>query len=128
VTGDDIRELAARFQADMLAGFETLAREIGYRPTRFLQLVRRVGGDAAARQLIHGPTVSEGFTILALHHRLAQSVEAWVLRPEYESLFTEDDRDLARRKLTLHDFDVDRCLREMQRNGEDGTSSDEVSS
>jgi hypothetical protein len=40
-------------------------------------------------------------------------VEAWVLRPEYEVLFTEDERVTARRRLEDHEFDVDRYLRSL---------------
>lgn len=113
MTKDELRGLASRFDEDMRQGFHTLSREIGYRPTRFLALVAAVGGVEAARRLLRGPAVSDGFTTLAMHHRLAQSIEAWVLRPEYEPLFTEADRAAARRRLTLHEFDVDRYLGEL---------------
>lgn len=110
---DELARLAAQFTQDMLNGFDTLSREIGYRPTRFRQLVQRVGGRAAAKQLVRGPLVSDGFATLAVHNRYEQTVEAWVLRPEYAPLFDDDDLAFARRRLEAHEFDVDRYLRRL---------------
>jgi hypothetical protein len=44
-------------------------------------------------------------------------VEAWILRPEYRPLFSEDERAEARRRLEERRFDVYRYLRQL----EDGT-------
>jgi len=45
---------------------------------------------------------------------LGWSVEAWILRPWYEPLFTEVERTEARRRLEAHEFDVDRYLRSLK--------------
>jgi hypothetical protein len=37
-----------------------------------------------------------------------------VLRPEYEPLFTDEERDIARMRLEGRDFDVDAYLRTIQ--------------
>jgi hypothetical protein len=42
------------FHADMVDGAQTLEREIGYNPTRFMQMVGQ-GGVEAARRLLPGP-------------------------------------------------------------------------
>jgi len=47
-------EAERRFHADMVAGAEQLKREIGYNPTRFMQMVGELGSIEAARQLLRG--------------------------------------------------------------------------
>lgn len=109
---DEIQRLRNRFTADMYEGVRTLSREHGYNATRFLEMVRSTDGVSAARTLLHsGPDTSYGFEILWEKRQLGRSVEAWTLRPEYEPLFTDDEREIARRRLELHDFDVDNYLR-----------------
>ncbi|MGI5180542.1 hypothetical protein ACQEVZ_29930 [Dactylosporangium sp. CA-152071] len=109
----DNAELVRRFHADMVQGIRTLSQQIGYRAPRFAQMVSEHGGIEAARRLLRGPGTSEGFLTLYQHNKLGMSVEAWVLRPEYAPLFTEDERAVAHRRLTDHQFDVDRYLRSL---------------
>jgi len=42
------------FHLEMIAGAETLKREIGYNPTRFNQMVGEHGGPEAVRLLLTG--------------------------------------------------------------------------
>jgi hypothetical protein len=95
------------FDAAMVAIYTTAKKDIGYNATRFLQMITDGGGLAAARKLLHAPAVSDGFTTLWEHNRLDLSVEAHVLRPEFESLFSRQERDIARRRLSDYGFDVD---------------------
>ena len=111
---DDVERLELRFHADMVEGIRTLTREIGYRAPRFAQMVSEHGGVEAAHRLLRGPRTSEGFQVLYRHRRLAQSVEAWVLRPDYRPLFSEDERAEARNRLEAHEFDVNRFLRQFE--------------
>ncbi|HEU5002535.1 MAG TPA: hypothetical protein VFW71_07145 [Actinomycetota bacterium] len=99
-------EAERAFHRDMVNGGEVLKREIGYSPTRFNQMVARHGGIAAARVLLRGPDASDGFTTLWEHRRLDRSVEAYVLLPWYENLFTEEERRVAKERLQQHGFDV----------------------
>ncbi|WSW02795.1 hypothetical protein OG509_42200 (plasmid) [Streptomyces sp. NBC_01006] len=96
----------------MVAGAQRLKREIGYNPVRFMQMLGEVGGVQAAKQLLRGRNASEGFTNLWSARRLDVSVEAFVLLPWYEGLFTDAERDTARRRLETHEFDVARHLRD----------------
>ena len=57
---------------------------------------------ATARQLLWSDQPSDGFTTLWSHHRLDLTIEAHLLKPDYRSLFTEADRQQARRRLELH--------------------------
>lgn len=106
-----ITEAERRFHADMVAGATRLKREIGYNPTRFMQMVGEVGGVHAAHQLLRGQDASDGFTTLWRHHRLDVSVEAFVLLPWYRHLFAPHELATAERRLTEHHFDVERFLR-----------------
>lgn len=98
------------FHREMVEGAETLKREIGYNPTRFNQMVAEHGGPEAARQLLTGRDASDGFTTLWEAGRLDMSIEEAALLPWYGSLFSEDQRSVARRRLTEHRFDIDAFL------------------
>ena len=77
-------------------------RDAGYNATRFLQMISNGGGVETAHKLLNGPDVSDGFTALWSAHRLDLTVEAHVLRPEYAPLFSDQERSVARQRLTAH--------------------------
>ncbi len=91
-----------QFHQAMVEIYETAKRDLGYNATRFLQMISEHGGLAAARQLLWTDQPSDGFTTLWSHHRLDLTVEAHVLKDEYASLFTDADREQARRRLELY--------------------------
>ena len=99
-------ELEKRFDRDMRSIYSTAKRECGYNATRFLQLVGEKGGLAAAKQLISKPGGTEGFTTLWEHRRLDLSVEALVLKPEYKSLFSENELKLCRDRLMEFGYEI----------------------
>ena len=90
--------IEASFHQAMLDGYQRLAR-LGYRPTYFLRMVQGLGGVQAARQLVNRQDSSEGFTRLWEMGRLDLSAEAFVLKPEYRALFTDEERQRARQRL-----------------------------
>ena len=92
--------LEKKFHADMVHIYTTAKKECGYTATRFFQLVSAVGGVAAAKQLIMKPGGTEGFGTLCLFSRLDLTVEAYVLKPEYKELFSEEEREVCRERLT----------------------------
>ena len=71
----------------------------GYWASRFLQAVKRRGGPDYARQLMRAKGTTEGFKRLAEEDRLELTVEALVLRPEFNDLFTDGDRLEAARRI-----------------------------
>ena len=73
--------------------------ERGYWPTYFLRAVRNHGGPDYARQLLHAEGTSSGFQRLADAGRLDLTAEALILRPEFEPLFTAEERSIAARRL-----------------------------
>lgn len=90
----------------MVAIYDEAKRSLSYNATRFIQMVSEHGGVAAARQLLRATNVSDGFTVLWEKGRLDLSVEAHVLLPEFESLFTEDERVIARSRLREYGWDA----------------------
>jgi len=96
--------LEGRFHARMVDIYRRAQAETGYNATYFLQMVSERGGVGAARHLLHSMTVSDGFTALWERHRLDLSVEALVLEAEFDELFTDDERDIARDRLAKYGY------------------------
>lgn len=94
------------FHRDMLTGIERLNREIGYTPTRFIQMVGEHGGVEAVHLLLRGRDSSDGFTTLWEKGRLEMSCEAYVLLPWYADVFSDKERGVARHRLETHGFDT----------------------
>ncbi len=95
----DHRRLEARFDAAMHDIYVRAAADCNYRATRYLQMLRRRGGVETAKVFLRRKGVSSGFERLRECGRLDLTVEAHVLKPEFASLFTEDERAVARARL-----------------------------
>jgi hypothetical protein len=91
------------FHLAMVSIYRQAKRDLGYNASRFLQMLDQ-GGLTAARQLLHAPGVSEGFTKLWEHRRLDLTVEAHVLKPEFQHLFTPQELDIARSRLREYGY------------------------
>lgn len=112
MTTDDDDEATERlFTRRMLRMCDHLHTEIGYNPTVFRRMVEEHGGVETARRLLNFGPGQSGLERLWQHGRLADSMEAHVLSPQFESLFSVRDRRKARRRLEDHGFDVDAYLR-----------------
>ncbi len=104
--GTDMEKLKKKFEAEMVQIYTTAKEECGYNATRFLQMIGEKGGLAAAKTLIGRQGGTDGFARLWECHRLDLSVEAHVLKPEYETLFTEEERKLCRDRLEQFGYKV----------------------
>lgn len=69
-------------------------------------MVTEQGGYEAARTLIHASTVSDGYTALWERQHLDLTVEAVILKPEWNDLFSEEERAIARQRLADYGYDV----------------------
>ena len=67
----------------------------------------REGGLKAAKQLISKSGGTYGFEVLWENNRLDLSVEALVLKPEYNDLFTEEEREICRKRLIEFGYKFD---------------------
>lgn len=83
------------FDEAMLDIYRRAKAEAGYTATRFLGMVVERGGLETARYLLGAATVSEGYTALWERKRLDLTVEAMILLPEWQSLFSDAERRIA---------------------------------
>lgn len=95
----DIQELTARFDQAMAEIYRRALHEAGYHASIFAALLAERGGLATARYLLGREEVSDGYTNLWQLHRLDLTVEAYVLRPEFQPLFTSAELETARPRL-----------------------------
>ena len=82
-------EAESLFNEAMLNIYRRAKAEAGYNATRFLNMVVEHGGLETARYLLHAATVSEGYTALWERKRLDLTVEAMILQPEWQALFSD---------------------------------------
>ena len=66
----------------------------------FLNMLSTLGGLGTAKRLLATTDVSSGFTVLCERGRLDLTVEALVVKPEFASLFTEQEIDIGQQRLT----------------------------
>ena len=98
--------LERQFHKAMVAIYERAKADCGYNAGYFLRMLSEKGGLQTARQLLHTPDISSGFTELWQCGRLDLTVEAHVLKPEYAELFTEEEREIAASRLRKHGYNV----------------------
>ncbi len=94
--------LHAAFEADMRDIYERTWRECNYRAARFVQMIGRHGGVEAAKRVLRRKDATEpskGWEALRICNRPDLSVEWLVLKEEYHSLFTEEERVIAQERL-----------------------------
>jgi hypothetical protein len=90
-------DLAHAFDEVMMQIYLTAKKDAGYNATRFLQMLNEHGGLETARRLL--PHMSDGFTELWQRKRLDLTVEMLILQPRWHDLFSDGERDIARRRL-----------------------------
>ncbi len=97
-------EIEKRWHRELL-GVIHAARELGYNPTRLVQMVASKGALATGHHLINDyddVETSEGFKRFWEMHRLDLAVETRALKPEYRSLFSAAQMRTCRRRLSLY--------------------------
>ena len=97
-------EAERQFNEAMLDIYRRAKAEAGYNATRFLSMVVEHGGLETARYLLHAATVSEGYTALWERKRLDLTVEAMILRPEWQALFSDVERRIAVNRLREYGY------------------------
>jgi hypothetical protein len=90
----------SRFEAAMLDIYHQASR-LGYRPTRFLEMVREHVVVETAHRLLAADKIHDGLAQLFLLGRLDLTVEHHVLQPEFASLFSDEERAVARARLGI---------------------------
>ena len=87
-----------QFHQEMIRTYNE-ACKLGYRPTRFLQMVERLGGAQAAKHLLSSEAPASGFERLWELGRMDLTVESLVLQEQWAHLFTEEELQEAERRL-----------------------------
>jgi hypothetical protein len=100
------KELEARFDEAMMDVYRRALNECDYKATRFLRMLHEHRGLETARILLHASKVSEGYVALWERKRLDLTVEAVILTSEWNSLFSEQDREIARKRLAEYGYEV----------------------
>ncbi len=98
------KALETEFDEAMLDVYRRALSECDYKATRFLNMLNEHRGLQTARILLHAATVSEGYTALWERKRLDLAVEAVILNPKWESLFNEEERLIARKRLADYGY------------------------
>lgn len=104
MSGPSDEEMRKRFDSVMQEVYVRAKKEAGYTATYYLEMLHRHGALETARKLIASTSVSDGFTALWERRRLDLAVENVVLRPEFEPLFSDDEREVARRRLADYGY------------------------
>ncbi len=96
--------LVVEFNAAMQEIYLRAKAEAGYNATVFLRMLQDRGPVETAQYLIHTTKPSDGFTALWERQRLDLTIEAHVLQPRFEALFTDDERDICHQRLRNYGY------------------------
>ena len=78
--------------------------ECHYNATRFLQMLYEHRGVETARILLRASDVSDGYVALWERGRLDLTVEAVILDEQWHPLFSDDEREIAGKRLTEYGY------------------------
>lgn len=93
--------LESEFEQSMLEGYRRAGDEAGYWGTRYLQSIRRNGGLATAKRMLQPRNAGQrsGLDALLAAGKPELTLEAIVLEPRFQSLFTHEELAEAERRL-----------------------------
>ena len=92
-------ETRASFERAMRNVYVRAKKEANYTATYFLTMLSEHGGLGTAHRLLASSEVSSGFAALYERGRLDLTVEALVVKPEFASLFSEEEIEIAQQRL-----------------------------
>jgi hypothetical protein len=98
-------DVISEFNQAMQAVYVRAKQEAGYTASYYFEMLHQYGGLETAHRLLASSAASDGFTALWERRRLDLTVENVALRPEFQSLFTGEELDTARRRLADYGFD-----------------------
>lgn len=97
-------KLGDTFHIEMLQIYHQAKKHCNYNATRFYQMVNEKGGLATAKALLASQEIQSGLTTLWECGRLDLSMEALVIDPRFEQLFSEDELEGARKRLVAYGY------------------------
>lgn len=97
------------FHREMLAIYDNVRKHVrGYTPSYFRKKVINSGGVTAAKHWLAKKGVSNGFKRLARESKLVFSMEALVMKSEYAELFSDDEINIAQKRLEKYGWRSER--------------------
>jgi hypothetical protein len=81
-------------------------QRLGYNPGYTIQMIEKLGPVGTCKRILGNPESLDGLTRLWELKRLDLTMEALVLRPEFASVFTEDELVVARERLTKVGYSI----------------------
>lgn len=87
------------FEDDMIFIYEEAKKQLKYSADTFLQMIKDHDAVYAAKWVINTKEEHKRLKRLRDNNRLDLSVEEYVLKSEYETLFTEDERKICMKRL-----------------------------
>ena len=81
------------------------ASEHGYNPSVFLGMINQHGGVGTAKRLLASRSYQSGLIRLRNLGLLNISSESLVLQEHWEPLFTDEERQIARERLSSHGYE-----------------------
>ncbi|NLB81252.1 MAG: hypothetical protein GX800_06525 [Clostridiaceae bacterium] len=96
--------LVERFGNELLEAVRQCQEQLSYNPTYFLRMFHEKGPVEAAKILVNSPAPAEGFTKLWEKQRLDLTVEAHVIKDQYNSLFEQEEIEKARKRLQDYEY------------------------
>ena len=94
-----------KFNEEMVRIYKNAKTECNYNAIRFLQMLSEYGGLKTAKILLKIKKIPDGFIELWNCKRLDLSVEALVLKVEYENLFNKAEKEEAIKRLKEYGYE-----------------------
>ena len=98
-------DIQLEFDVAMMDIYHRAKYEAGYNATRYLQMLQEYGGIETAKILLHTTHVSDGYTALWERERLDLTVEALILQKKWHSLFSDQEREIAQKRLKQYNYE-----------------------
>lgn len=102
----DSKILEKKFNADIMESIEE-SKKIGYNPSRFIQMLSETNGNAYELAI---KLVSKGITLglenLWEKGRLDLTMEARIIKPEFQELFPKEVVEVCRKKLEKFGYKI----------------------
>lgn len=101
-----VANIETGFHNEMLNIYKEAKEQCHYNATYFLRMVNEMGGLEAAKRLLSTDAPQYGFTKLWECGRLDLSVEFLVLKPQFKSLFGEEELKTAMKRLEAYGYTI----------------------
>ena len=99
-------QLETQFDNAMMDVYRRALKECHYNATRFLRMLYEHRDLETARILLRASNVSEGYIALWERKRLDLTVESLILMPEWQPLFSKEESEIARRRLSEYGYRI----------------------